>query len=89
MRYMISSVNFQGKRVSGLLFYFHMGGLPMFTRPPLLPFSLDITRVDSIDYTIIIILELDPPIVLQDIDSTLLIIFLGGGGLPIFLNLRT
>ena len=45
--------------------------------------------VDGIYYTIIFILGLDSPILLWDILFSLLIIFLGGGGLPIFLNVGT
>ena len=52
-------------------------------------FSLKISMVDGIDYTIIIILELDPPILLQDLGFALLIIFICGNGLPISINLGT
>ena len=52
-------------------------------------FSLNIARVDGIDYTIIIILEMDPPILLQEHGFDFLIIFLGVGVLPIFLNVGT
>ena len=52
-------------------------------------FPLNIARVDGIGDNIIIILELDDPILLQELDFALLIIFIGGGGLPIFLNIGT
>ena len=51
---------------------------------PFLP--LNISRVYGIDDTIIIILELEPPILLHDIGFALFIIFLDGGDLSIFIN---
>ena len=44
-------------------------------------FSLKITRVDGIDYTIIMILEIEAPIILQELVFSLMTIFIGGGGL--------
>ena len=52
-------------------------------------FSLNIARFNGIDYTIIIILELDSPILIRGLGFAFLIIFLGGGGLPIFINVGT
>ena len=57
--------------------------------PHFLLFSLNIARLDGIYYTITIILELESPILLQELGLDLLITFLGGGGLPIFLNVVT
>ena len=61
----------------------------MVPHPPFLTFSLNIARLDGIYYTITIILELESPILLQELGLALLITFLCGGGLPIFLNVVT
>ena len=50
-------------------------------------FSLNITWDNGIYYTIIIILEMYSPLLLQEIGFALLIIFLGGVGLSMFLSL--
>ena len=52
-------------------------------------FALNISRVYGIYYTIIIILEMEAPILLQDLGFALLIIFICGSGLPIFISLGT
>ena len=57
--------------------------------PPFLTFLLKITRVDGIYYIIIIILELDPSILLQELGFDFLITFLGGIGHQIFFNVGT
>ena len=84
MSYMRYSVNFQRTRVSGFLFSSHMGGLQMAIYTPF--FSLKIARVYSIVYTIIIAHEIEVPILLQGLGFALLMIFLGGGGLQIIMN---
>ena len=62
----------------------------MAIHPPItLFFSLKIDRLDGIDDTIVLILELESPITLQYIVFALLTIFLGGGCLQIFLNVGT
>ena len=54
----------------------------MAIHPPITSFfSLKITRVDGIDYTIIMILEIEAPIILQELVFSLMTIFIGGGGL--------
>ena len=47
---------------------------------------LNIARVNGIDYDIIIILDMEANILLKVTGFDLLIVFIGGGGLPIFLN---
>ena len=49
-------------------------------------FTLNISRVDGIYYTIIIIIELEAPILIKEIGLAFLIIFLCRDGLPIFIN---
>ena len=61
----------------------------MAIHPPFLLFPLNISRVDGIYYTIIITLEMEAPILLQGIGFALLVIFLGGGSLQIFINVST
>ena len=89
MKKMRYSVNFQGTRVPLFLLFSYMGGLNIAIHTPFLLFPLKIYWVDVIYYTIIIILELEAPIFLQGNGFALLIIFLGAGGLPIFLNIGT
>ena len=60
---------------------------PSITHLFLIP--LKIARIDGIYETIIIILELDFPTLLQDHWLALLRIFLGGSNLPIFLSVGT
>ena len=58
--------------------------------PPITSFfSLNITGVYVIDDTISIILEMEDLILLQELGFNFLIIFLGGGGIPIFINVGT
>ena len=57
--------------------------------PHSLFFPLDNYSVNGINGTIIIIIELEDHILLQYIGFALLIIFLGDGGIPIFLNVGT
>ena len=52
-------------------------------------FPLNISSLDVIYDTITKIIELEAPIIIQELDFSLLIIFLGGGGLPVFLNVGT
>ena len=66
----------------GKLAYFRPHPIPYY-------FTLHISRFNGIDDTMIIILELESPILLQNIGFTLLIIFLHDGGLPISFNVDT
>ena len=83
MSYMIFSAKIQGTRVLGLLYSSHVVGLQMAIHPPSPYFSLNIPKVDVIDNDIIIILELESPILIQYLGFALLTVFLGGGGLSI------